>query len=247
MLFIRANTLFNIHTPSVHLISLSACPNICMPHHAHRPQWPFIHLFCQLMHKQPPSHYSGIPALVPGGAMCTPGMAMLGSAFLQPTGYMLHVSKCSIVIDFCTKPCRAGLFSISAMSVRKFPFWDKFRTCSTQCLGTAFCLFGPRAPLFLSPPISCPVCHLRPTHLSVCHSGNSRLHLSTHLTIPSGLRAFFPFLDKPSELRHVSVHHRWTTSYLTGPGALLFLSPSISVPLCQFRPIHPSVCQLPQL
>src|SRR6266436_8343718 len=120
------------------------------------------------MHKQPPGHYSGIPALVPGGAMCTAGMAMLGSAFLQPTGYMPHVSKCSIVIDFCTKPCQAGLFSISAMSFRKFPFWDKFRTCSTQRLGTAFRLIGPGAPLFLSPPISCPVCHLRPTHLSIC-------------------------------------------------------------------------------
>src|SRR5258705_13972858 len=120
------------------------------------------------MHKQPPGHHSGIPASVPGGAMCTTGMAMLGSAFLQPTGYMLHVSKCSIVIDFCTKPCQAGLFSISVMSVRKFPFWDKFRTCSTQHLGTAFRLIGPGAPLFLSPPISCPVCHLRPTHLSIC-------------------------------------------------------------------------------
>src|SRR5258705_3220807 len=74
------------------------------------------------MNKQPPGHHSGIPALVPGGVMCTAGMAMLGSAFLQPTGYMLHISKCSIVIDFCTKSCQAGLFSISAMSVRKFPF-----------------------------------------------------------------------------------------------------------------------------
>src|SRR5258705_13134291 len=59
--------------------------------------------------------------------------------------------------------------------------------------------------------------------------------------------SIFPFLDKPSEFQHVSIHHLWTTSYLTGPGALLFLSPSISVPLCQFRPIHPSICQLQQL
>src|SRR5258705_11833280 len=65
----------------------------------------FYPSFCQLMHKQPPGHHSSIPALVPGGAMCTAGMAMPGSAFLQPTGCMLHVSKCSIVIDFCTKPC----------------------------------------------------------------------------------------------------------------------------------------------
>src|SRR5258705_10862902 len=133
---------------------------------------------------------------------------------------MTHVSNCRFVIDVCTKPWQAGLFSISAMSVRKFPFWDKFHTCATQCLVTAFCLFGPRAPLFLSPPISCPVCHLQPTHLSICHSGNSGLHLSTHLTIPSGLRAFFPFLHKPSELQHVSIHHLWTTSYLTGTRAL---------------------------
>src|SRR6266436_6173930 len=177
MLFIRANTLFNIRTPSICLISPSIlCPSDITIHPSSYPYVPactlapvaFYPSFCQLMHKQPPGHYSGIPALVPGGAMCTAGMAMLGSAFLQPTGYMLHVSKCSIVIDFCTKPCRAGLFSISAMSVRKFPFWDKFRTCSTQRLGTAFRLIGPGAPLFLSPPISCPVCHLRPTHLSIC-------------------------------------------------------------------------------
>src|SRR5258707_1972013 len=116
------------------------------------------------MHKQPPGHHSGIPASVPGGAMCTTGMAMLGSAFLQPTGCMLHISKCSIVIDFCTKPCQAGLFSISAMSIRKFPFWDKLCTCSAHHLWTAFCLTGPRAPLFLSPPISWPLCHFLSFH-----------------------------------------------------------------------------------
>src|SRR5260221_193270 len=58
---------------------------------------------------------------------------------------------------------------------------------------------------------------------------------------------FLPFLDKPSELQLVSVHHLWTTFYLTGPGALLFLPPPISRPLCHFRFIHPSVCQLRQL
>src|SRR6266436_6506885 len=103
------------------------------------------------------------------------------------------------------------------MSICKFPSRDKFHTCSTHRLGTAFRLTGPRASLFLSPPIS------GPSTYPSANSGNSRLHLSTHLTIPSGHQAFFPFLDKPSELRHVSVHHLWTTSYLTGPGALLFL------------------------
>src|SRR6266436_9005682 len=126
MLFIRANTLFNIRTPSICLISPSIlCPSDITIRPSSYPYVPactlapvaFYPSFCQLMHKQPPGHYSGIPALVPGGAMCTAGMAMLGSAFLQLTGYMLHVSKCSIVIDFCTKPCQAGLFSISAMSV----------------------------------------------------------------------------------------------------------------------------------
>src|SRR5258708_7476 len=163
MLFIRANTHFNIHTLSICLIS----PSILHPSDITIHPSTYLHVpactpapvafypsFCQLMHKQPPGHHSGIPALVPGGAMCTAGMAMLGSAFLQPTGYMLHVSKCSIVIDFCTKPCQAGLFSISAMSIRKFPFWDKLHTCSTHRLGTAFHLTGPGAPLFLSPPIS---------------------------------------------------------------------------------------------
>src|SRR5258708_11552089 len=58
---------------------------------------------------------------------------------------------------------------------------------------------------------------------------------------------FFPFLDKPSELQLVSVHHLWTTFYLTGPRALLFLPPPISWPLCHFRFIHPSICQLQQL
>src|SRR5258708_18329250 len=125
MLFIRANTHFNIHTLSIHLISTSVlCPSDITIHPSTYPHVPactpapvaFYPSFCQLMHKQPPGHYSGIPALVPGGAMCTAGMAMLGSAFLQPTGYMLHISKCSIVIDFFTKPCRSCLFSISAMS-----------------------------------------------------------------------------------------------------------------------------------
>src|SRR5258705_12277469 len=105
MLFIRDNPLFNICPPSIHLISPSTHPHICISQHAHWPQWPFYPSFCQLMHKQPPGHHSSIPASVPRGAMCTAGMVMLGSAFLQPTGYMLHVSKCSIVIDFCTKPC----------------------------------------------------------------------------------------------------------------------------------------------
>src|SRR6266481_1764280 len=229
------------------------------------------------MHKQPPGHHSGIPASVPRGAMCTAGMAMLGSAFLQPTGYMLHVSKCSIVINFCTKPCRAGLFSISAMSVRKFPFWDKFRTCSTQRLGTAFRLIGPGAPLFLPQPIClsayppgcppyqlCPDSHqihlhphstahnsIRTPTISVYHFCLGSVALSIHPTTPSGLRAtpftFLPSLDKPSELRLVSVHHLWTTFYLTGPGALLFLPPPISWPLCHFRFIHPSIWQLWQL
>src|SRR5258708_7856462 len=123
------------HLYSIHPSDITICPSSYLHVPACTPAPVAFYLsFCQLMHKQPPGHYSGIPALVPGGAMCTTGMAMLGSAFLQPTGYMLHISKCSIVIDFCTKPCQAGLFSISAMSIRKFPFWDKFRTCSTQCL-----------------------------------------------------------------------------------------------------------------
>src|SRR5258707_576197 len=37
------------------------------------------------------------------------------------------------------------------------------------------------------------------------------------------LFTFLPFLNKPSELRLVSVHPLWTTFYLTAPGALLFL------------------------
>src|SRR5258708_17600716 len=198
------------------------------------------------------------------------------------------------------------------MSVRKFPFWDKFRTCSTQCLGTAFHLFGPGAPLFLStwlptlptlsrlPPnpsastFDCPQLHLDSDHIClpflsglcglICPSHNSihpaihQIHLglpihphphstvhnsiqtptisvyhfclgsvalSVHPTTLSGLRAtlftFLPFLDKPSELRLVSVHHLWTTFYLTGPGAHLFLPPPISRPLCHFQFIHPSV------
>src|SRR5260221_2074347 len=190
MLFIRANTLFNIRTPSIRLISPSVLhPSDITIRPSSYPYVPactlalmaFYTSFCQLSHKQPPGHYSGIPALIPGGAMFPSGMAMLGSAFLQPTGYMLHVSKCSIVIDFCTKPCRAGLFSISAMSVRKFPFWDKFRTCSTQCLGTAFCLIGPRAPLFLPQPIclsayppGCPPYQLCPD--------SHQIHLHPHST-----------------------------------------------------------------
>src|SRR5258705_1036313 len=114
MLFIRANTLFNIHTPSIHLISPSVLRpsdiTFCPSSYLHVPACtlapvPFYPSFCQLMHKQPPGHHSGIPALVPGRAMCTTGMAMLGSAFLQPTSCMPHISKCSIVIDFCTKPC----------------------------------------------------------------------------------------------------------------------------------------------
>src|SRR5258705_2409176 len=112
MLFIRANTHFNIHTLSIHLISTSVlCPSDITIHPSTYPHVPactpapvaFYPSFCQLMHKQPPGHYSGIPALVPGGAMCTAGMAMLGSAFLQPTGCMLHISKCSIFINFHTK------------------------------------------------------------------------------------------------------------------------------------------------
>src|SRR6266436_5551024 len=137
------------------------------------------------------------------------------------------------------------------MSIRKFPFWDKLHTCSTHHLGTAFHLTGPGASLFLSPPISDLCAISGPSTYPSANSSNSGLHLSTHLTIPPGLQAtpftFFPFLDKPLELRHVSIHHLWTTSYLTGPGALLFLSPSISIPLCHFWPIHPSVCQLWQL
>src|SRR5260221_13605929 len=42
-------------------------------------------------------------ALVPGGAMCTAGMAMLGSA-IQPLGCMLHVSKFGLWVNFRTKP-----------------------------------------------------------------------------------------------------------------------------------------------
>src|SRR5260221_8364056 len=193
MLFIRANTLFNIRTPSIRLISPSVLhPSDITIRPSSYPYVPactlapvaFYPSFCQLMHKQPPAHYSSIPALVPGGAMCTAGMAMLGSAFLQPTGYMLHVSKCSIVIDFCTKPCRAGLFSISAMSVRKFPFWDKFHTCSTQRLGTAFRLIGPGAPLFLPQPIclsayppGCPPYQLCPDSHNSIHPAIHQIHL----------------------------------------------------------------------
>src|SRR5258707_1394349 len=167
MLFIRANTLFNIHTPSICLIS----PSVLRPSDITIRPSSYLYVpactlapvafypsFCQLMHKQPPGHYSGIPALVPGGAMCTAGMAMLGSAFLQPTGYMLHVSKCSIVIDFCTKPCRAGLLTISVITVCKFHFWAKFRICSAHHLWTAFHLIGPGALLFLPQPISWPLC-----------------------------------------------------------------------------------------
>src|SRR5258708_15851059 len=46
----------------------------------------------------------------------------------------------ALFIDFCTKPC------------------------STHCLWTAFCLTGPGAPLFLSPPISWPLCHFLSFH-----------------------------------------------------------------------------------
>src|SRR6266436_2142272 len=87
--------------------------------------------------------------------------------------------------------------------------------------------------------------------ISVYHFCLGSVALSVHPTTPSGLRAtpftFLPFLDKPSELRLVSVHHLWTTFYLTGPGAHLFLPRPISWPLCHFRFIHPSICQLRQL
>src|SRR5258708_1024252 len=84
------------------------------------------------MHKQPPSHHSGIPALVPGGAMCTTGMAMLGSAFLQPTGCMLHVSKCSIVINF--------IFALSPAEHAHTTFVPPARACSPSvpCLSANF-------------------------------------------------------------------------------------------------------------
>src|SRR5260370_10189626 len=50
------------------------------------------------------------------------------------------------------------------MSIRKFPFWDKLCTCSAHRLWTAFHLTGPGAPLFLSPPISWPLCHFLSFH-----------------------------------------------------------------------------------
>ncbi len=88
------------------------------------------HLLCQPV-RQPPGHHSGIPASVPRGAMCTTGMAMLGSASFQPMGCMLHVSKCGISVDFCMlKPCRAGLHHLPPARV---------------CPGDLFRLSGPWA------------------------------------------------------------------------------------------------------
>jgi len=49
------------------------------------------------------THLASI-ALVPGGALCTTGRAMLGSA-LQPLGCMPCISKCGPSVDFCAKPC----------------------------------------------------------------------------------------------------------------------------------------------
>src|SRR5258705_7768996 len=86
MLFIRANTHFNIHTPSIHLISPSILRlsdiTIHPSAYLHVPACTlapvaFYPSFCQLMHKQPPGHYSSIPALVPGGAtVCQETIAM---------------------------------------------------------------------------------------------------------------------------------------------------------------------------
>src|SRR5258708_38467750 len=84
------------HPYSVHPIPPSAHLHIHMSQHAHWPQWPFIHVDAQTTTQPPLWH----PC-----AMCTAGMAMLGSAFLQPTGCMLHISKCVIFVNFCTKPC----------------------------------------------------------------------------------------------------------------------------------------------
>src|SRR5258707_3311602 len=134
MLFIRANTHFNIHTiPSIQYPSVHISIILHLPAHT----LALVALIClstgQCTNNHP-VHCSGIPALVPGDAMCIAGMAMLGSALLF-TGCM---PSCVLMQHFLTKnhnkPCQAGLhhlcstcqglFSISAMSIRKFPFWD---------------------------------------------------------------------------------------------------------------------------
>src|SRR5258708_21448225 len=126
------------------------------------------------------------------------------------------------------------------MSVRKFPFWDKLHTCSTQRLGTAFHLTGPRAPLFLSPPISCPVCHLRPTHLSVCQLRQLRtssVHPSDYSIQTPSIFSFFgqtfriPTCVCPSPMDNILSDWAWSP----------FIP--ITIPLRTFVPIpaHPPI------
>src|SRR5258708_11790981 len=132
MLFIRANTLFNIHTPSIHLISPSILhPSDITIHPSSYPHVPactlapvaFYPSFCQLMHKQPPGHHSGIPASVPRRAMCTTGMPMLALPSSSP------------LVTCCMSP-NAALSSIFALSPA-----EQACSPSVPCLSANF-LFG---------------------------------------------------------------------------------------------------------
>src|SRR5260221_53314 len=143
------------------------------------------------------------------------------------------------------------------MSVRKFPFWDKFRTCSTQRLGTAFRLIGPGAPLFLSPPISCPVCHLRPTHLSVCQLWQlqtSSVHPSDNSVRTPCIFSFFghTFCTQtwvcPSPMDNIPSDWARSPFIPTMTHLLAFVPFPVHPPICLPTPATPdSVCPSIQL
>src|SRR5258707_8701747 len=98
---------------------------------------------------------------------------------------------------FCSWDFGAALPSYPAYTIRKFPFWDKLCTCSTHCLWTAFHLTGPGAPLFLSPPISWPLCHFLSFHHHLPTPSPSAHPSANSIWTPShSIHIFFPFLDK---------------------------------------------------
>src|SRR5260221_13039297 len=175
MLFIRANTHFNIHTLSIQYHHLPICISTCPSMHT-GPSG----LLSMLMHKQPPSHHSGIPvlcALLEWPCWALPSSSPLAACCTSPNVAFLSIFALSPAEQACTtfvpsaRACSPSYHVCPQISFLGQPL--ELLTCSAHHLWTAFHLTGPGAPLFLSPPISWPLCHF----LSFHHPSANSFHI----------------------------------------------------------------------